>query len=251
MPLFCHNGKTYYFAHVPKCGGSAVEGYLRKRFGPLAFCDPGFLDQPEADRWSRTSPQHVDAATLARLFPPGFFAATFAVVRHPVARMRSEYQYDLALRGIPAPDLPFAVWLEQSLNLVTGAPFLRDNHLRPQIAFVPQDGCRLFRLEEGLEAIIPWLDEQTHSRAGPRKIPVAGPRGARGHVDVSPADIDRIAEHFRVDFEAFGYDPHDPAALLPMRTVRSGLDSRRMSGLRRMLGRWRDPELFGLSRNRS
>jgi len=40
MPIFRINDQLHYFAHVPKCGGSAVETYLTRRFGPLGFNEP-------------------------------------------------------------------------------------------------------------------------------------------------------------------------------------------------------------------
>ena len=36
MPLAHWNNCSIFFAHVPKTGGSSVEDYLIRRFGPLA-----------------------------------------------------------------------------------------------------------------------------------------------------------------------------------------------------------------------
>ncbi len=68
MPIIRADSKLIFFAHVPKCGGSAVQTYLNNRFGPLAFEDRRFLSVPERKRWSKTSPQHVDVETLNRMF---------------------------------------------------------------------------------------------------------------------------------------------------------------------------------------
>ena len=93
MPLVMTPAGPILFVHVPKCAGTSVEAYLTSVFGPLAFHDPQFNRVPESARWSRTSPQHADAATLDRLFPPGFLRASFAIVRHPVDRIVSVFRF--------------------------------------------------------------------------------------------------------------------------------------------------------------
>ena len=87
MPFFKAAQKIVYFAHVPKCGGSAVEDYLLARFGAVSFLDKNFFAQPASLHWTRSSAQHISADALVRLFPADFFDASFAVVRHPVDRL--------------------------------------------------------------------------------------------------------------------------------------------------------------------
>ena len=70
MPIFRIGDTLHYYAHVPKCGGSSVEAYLRTRFGSLAFLNTRYLDLPEQARWTRSSPQHMALADLHRLIPP-------------------------------------------------------------------------------------------------------------------------------------------------------------------------------------
>ncbi|MGV6848817.1 MAG: sulfotransferase family 2 domain-containing protein [Marinibacterium sp.] len=211
MPIARVAGKLIHFAHVPRCAGTSVELYLERRFGPLAFRDPAFGDG--AGRWSRTSPQHIAAADLARLFPEGFFDASFAVVRHPAARLQSVYLFQRDIEGRIGRTVSFAAWLKQ----VAGAPERFDNHARPMDDLVPQ-GATFFRFEEGLDRLVDWLDQKAGATAPDLVFPkkngyatrMAWAGRAPGPVPrLTPAAADRIAGTYGRDFDRFGYDP-DP-----------------------------------------
>ena len=111
MPIFKTVNKVIFFAHVPKCGGSSVEAYLKTRFGSLAFIDQDFYLLPSSRQWTRSSAQHIAINKLDRLFPADFFDASFAVVRHPVDRLVSEYHFQRdQLRKISQSE-SFSTWL--------------------------------------------------------------------------------------------------------------------------------------------
>lgn len=221
MPFFKAAGALVYYAHVPKCGGTAIAEYLRARFGPLAFHDNRHLRQPEAARWTRSSPQHIDAATLARLIPASFFAAAFTIVRHPVARAVSIYHFQQEVEhGIP-PGMGFSDWLAGLDPNAANDPFRHDNHIRPMTDLVPA-GAAVFHLEHGLDALIPWFDALTGTAEGPRAILPENVKGAHvksqtARARPGPADLERIARLYAADFARFGYDPADsqPRAAAP------------------------------------
>ena len=103
MPIFRVGDRLHYFAHVPKCGGSSVERYLRARFGALAFVDSRHLDRPAALRWSRSSPQHLALSDFRRLVPSEWISSSFAVVRHPQNRLISAFRFQVEVeRSIAA-----------------------------------------------------------------------------------------------------------------------------------------------------
>ena len=209
MPIARADDKMIYYAHVPKCAGSAVEDYLAARFGPLAFRDTGHMRRPESRRWTRSSPQHVDRASLGRLFPPGFFDHVFAVVRHPVARLVSCWHFQLEVERSIASGITFSDWLLGIEDMWAEQPFAFDNHIRPMAEIVPE-GARIFHLEHGLDAIVPWLDSIAGTDAGPRTMPRTNERGAHGgkasaKLVPNPSDLALIARLYAVDFERFGY----------------------------------------------
>lgn len=208
MPFFRAGERVVYFVHVPKCGGTSVEEYLQSRFGPVAFLNNRFMDLPEAARWSRTSPQHIDRETLAQLFPDGFFDAAFAVVRHPVARILSTYHFQVAVEKRVPPGLAFADWLRQQVAARERDPFLIDNHFRPQMDFLPE-GCAIFHLEHGLDALVPFLDALAGSEDGARFIGHVNRREAGRSREAVPRaeDLALIAEIYAADFAGLGYLP--------------------------------------------
>ncbi len=211
MPIARISGLLIYFAHVPKCAGSAIERYLIQRFGPLAMRDPRFtLDGP---RWSKSSPQHIDVQALRRLFPEGFLDGGFAVVRHPVDRLRSLFLFQRDAEETIPKDMTLRDWLDALPTHWQADPFYLDNHPRPMDALVPKD-CTVFRLEDGLQAVVQWLDEVAGADDGPREIAsvnsyvekVEHAGGTIGPAPVIAADcLERISEIYAADFERFGY----------------------------------------------
>lgn len=205
MPFFRASEKLIYFAHVPKCAGTAVERYLRERFGAVGFVDEHFFSLPNSLQWSRSSAQHVPVNILDRLFPAEFFDASFAVVRHPVDRLVSEFHYlrDHLLRIDPSES--FSSWISQIDGAVRANPWIYDNHLRPMTEMVPV-GATVFRLEDGLERIIPYLDALVgYSDQSLRFDRVLTRDESIPKVIATAADIAVIERLYQEDFEFFGY----------------------------------------------
>lgn len=221
MPIFKAGSKLVLYAHVPKCGGSSVSQYLTQRFGLIAFNDKRYLRHSSETRWSRTSPQHVDALSLSRMFPDGFFDASFTIVRHPVARLISAYHFQLEVENRIPSETGFSDWLEDVSELMSEDPFTYDNHVRPMDEIVPE-GSMVFHMEHGLDGLVPWFDALSGDRAAPRSMPMRNKRGAQagapaagGTVTPSEWDLVRISELYAADFKRFGYRIEDKAPLNP------------------------------------
>lgn len=236
MPVFRIGNALHYFAHVPKCGGSSVEAYLRRRFGSLAFLDTRHLDLPEAARWTRSSPQHVPAAAFHRLIPPDWIASSFAVVRDPVKRLVSAFQYQVEVEGTVAPLWSIDEWFDDWLGRAEAEPFLYDNHLRPQSQIVPE-GATVFRLEDGLDALVAHLDRLAGDANGPRRIPKENVRRKAMAPDAerlipSAATLARVASFYAEDYRRFGYAAETGAGAAP-----APAPARAVSGRRGVIGR--------------
>ena len=96
---------------------------------------------------------------ILTLFGDGFFDHSFAVLRDPVERLKSEYRHRAkraASLGKQIDD--FDTWAPRVLKRSLRKPYLFDNHIRPQSEFV-FPGMRLFRFEDGLEPVFDWIDE--------------------------------------------------------------------------------------------
>ncbi|APX14366.1 sulfotransferase family 2 domain-containing protein [Tateyamaria omphalii] len=215
MPIFRIGSDLGFFAHVPKCAGSSIETYLAERFGPLAFVDRAFREQSGPQRWTKSSPQHLPVSALERLFPPGFFACSFAVVRDPVDRLRSAFQVQRDVIGRIPRKTSFGAWLTTVEDAHASKPWYLDNHARPMDDLVPEEAV-IFRLEDGLEPVVAWLDAQAGNADGPRQIGTQNTRAdifASRTQDLPPrppvrkADRVAVARIFARDYARFGYDP--------------------------------------------
>lgn len=203
MPLFRVGTKIAFFCHVPKCAGTAVSRYIEARFGPVAFLDAAYL--AIRDPWNKTSPQHISADDLKHLFPDNFFDASFAVVRHPVSRIISEYHFCRDREKSIPENLSFSNWLKNIPELYSGSRWVLDNHLRPMCEIVP-NGSLVFKLELGLERVVSFLDELANDQSGPRTVERTLERPETVEVAVpSQEDVALIEKFYSRDFDRFEY----------------------------------------------
>jgi hypothetical protein len=208
MPIIKTHSKLIYFAHVPKCGGASVDEYLIKRFGSqnIGFLDSRFSNADHVNGWNKTSPQHITYVHRQQIMPDAIFDHQFAVVRHPMNRVISMFKFNgRRLRG-----QTFTSWLLGLERLRKENPYYLDNHPRPSIEIVPP-GAKVFKLEDGLDAILPWVDKILGS-LDPNNLKIA-------HVNKSPqqapdvvfndGDVEMVYELYKKDYRHFGYKRDD------------------------------------------
>jgi hypothetical protein len=239
MPLFRVNGQIHYYAHVPKCAGSAVENYLKERFGPLAFVNTRFNDLPATDRWTKSSPQHIAYGDMRLLIPDDWIASSFAVVRHPLKRLVSSFLFQAEKEKSVPEGWGIDEWVDAFLATARDNPFQSDNHLRPQTQLVPGNAT-VFRMEEGLHPLVAHLDLIANDRFGPREIAhvnEAKTRQDSGRNTVpSKATLDKVIAYYAIDFRRFGYDPESVTLSAP-RAVEPAGGSGLLSRVAARLGR--------------
>ena len=218
MPIVQIAHTLIYFAHVPRCAGSSVENYLHGRFGALGFLDRGYLQTVSDQHWNKSSPQHVTVAALDRMLPPAFFAARFAVVRHPALRLRSVFLYQRDVEETLPADLDFSNWLRTLPGQRQRDPFQFDNHLQPMSELVPPDS-RIFQLEQGLDPLVRWLDKRAeassphqleHINSHVDRVQTLGKTPRGDTPKLSPRDLAFISGMDALDFERFGYTTELP-----------------------------------------
>ena len=211
MPLVRSGETTIYFAHCPKAGGTSVEHYLESRFGMIEL-----IDRRWDDVWKniartrpmiKSSPQHMRWEDACRILesPP---THVFTVVRDPVRRMVSEYNFHAAAshrrRRRVAQKLGFSAWLHMVLASYRHAPHIFDNHLRPQVEFFPSD-AQVFRLEDGFDPLVKWLDEIAPETRGPHRFE----HKQKSRIDrvstIKEEDRALIEKVYATDFGALGY----------------------------------------------
>lgn len=155
MPIAEIAGKRIFLAHIPKTGGSSLEAWMAEA-GRLRWRGGKPLDG------MRVSPQHMHAALYEPLLAELQIDLCFAVLRDPLARLMSEYRYrkrQVVRKGLrEMPD--FERWARRALRKAGEDRCFLDNHIRPQADFL-HEGMRLFRFEDGLDAVFDWLEAQT------------------------------------------------------------------------------------------
>jgi len=213
MPFFKTGAKLVYYAHVPKCGGSAVE-----HFSPCAkmrrFGGGTFHPRPRRSNGLRGHRLYGAGrgATLVQNIAPTY------QVRHPVARVVSAYHFQMEEEGRISKNVSFSDWLEDLGEAHAENPYAYDNHLRPMNDIVPE-GAHVFYLEHGLDALVPWFDDLLGNKTAPRAIHRINERSSGGEkVQPSTADLAQIERVYSADFERFGYKVGDklPAAPAPV-----------------------------------
>lgn len=194
MTLMKCKGKLFYFAHIPKTGGSSVEFAMRQAGAKRALHYHKRLDYLQCNL------QHMHAELFDIFVPPGFYKRGFCVTRHPIARLVSEYYWRQSLDHVKHP---FDKWVRVQMKAYAKNPFIMDNHFRPQHEFVGKK-IEVFRFEDGMPQIMEaisdmtglTLDPQTHRRKGGEKAPLTW----------SPETRLSVLDFYEKDFEAFGYD---------------------------------------------
>lgn len=198
MPLLCTNGKTVFFSHIPKTGGTSVQNYLLNRFGPLLMLGRNHPDP--RGRSVITSAAHFSALDLEELLPENL-AWSFAIVREPAERLKSEYRFQQGKSR--ASQLSFSTWLRVMISAARREPRIYENHIRPQVDFLPK-GAVAFRLEDGIDAFIPHLDEIVGKKNENIKIEHLLTSKALP-ITLTRQDARIISEYYAEDYKRFGY----------------------------------------------
>lgn len=202
MPVYRIGSKTVLFIHIPKTAGMAMHAHLAAH-GPAA------MHKRIASKTGGAGLRHQDASGLQNILLPEMIDYAFMVVRHPVARLVSEYRYQGRLSMMHLSKLHmlnFDLWLRAALwraqrNI---AAF---EHFRPQVGYECFD-CEVFRYEDGLDRVMQAVSRVTgvDIPAQTRPENVSVPRA----ISVSQTSIDLIARTYAADYERFGYDLAPP-----------------------------------------
>lgn len=201
MPFMQIGNQRVLFVHIPKTGGTSVTRWMQGLARVRLHCDT----QPEG---LKVTAQHLTWTDIDAMWGRDDFDYVFTVVRNPFSRMASEFgmRQKLRAQGFFGGSLHFSAWLERALIDTRNNANHFDNHMRPQWTFV-SDHMRIFRFEDGMDRILrqvsadlglPAPETVPHalSSKGPERTPLVWDR----------ADILRMREFYRQDFEQFGYD---------------------------------------------
>ena len=131
------------------------------------------------------------------------------VVRNPYQRLVSEYNW--IFREVSTEERPeYSQWVINSIAIAEQDPYYLDNHLRPMIDFLDVGHpARIFRLEDGLQAIIEFYLQPVESMLN---ITVAHNKKAslfkykNDNPVLNEQALHLVNRFYRDDFIAFDYD---------------------------------------------
>jgi len=211
MPLAICGDKHIFFAHVPKSGGSTVEDYLTRRFGPLSANDIHSRRRTPF-RGLINSATHLTASDL-REFIPQHVDLCFSFVRDPLKRIQSEYRWQAGASR--ASRLSFSTWLRIVLLAARTEPRLYDNHIRPQVELVP-DQAVVFRLEDGFESMVHHIDQIVGQPETPIHLGhLKNTNQAKADIVLHRQDVALIRQFYAADYRRFDYPLPEPSDYPP------------------------------------
>ena len=211
MPIFRYKSKIGYFSHIPKCGGSSIEDYAYDNGMELGLIDRVYRSRDINTKWNMTSPQHVDGASVAKMFSPSFFEIYFAVVRHPIKRLESAFKHQKFFARYVETGDSLSDFVKKELQENAMMIGYCDNHFLPQTRFIiPNCTYKLFKLEAGLGKVKSYIDSEffgqtqelqmTHSNKGKAKQFI---QSVDLTLDAEAKEI--VMEIYQKDFEKFNY----------------------------------------------
>ena len=208
MPLYQfrkgETEKTFLFIHVPKTGGTAIETYFRG-IGLAGYFDPPTYMPVRP--YLKVPPAHYDYGVLKRLYNLDSLYS-FAVVRHPVRRMVSEYKWAMekSTASETLSKMDFGQYLRFMFDQFKRDDNVASGHFKPQVRFVGDKVSKIFKYEAGLDNIVTHVLRDVGLRFdGQAKLPRVN-HSARKTVDVSSDDLKLIREFYAEDYSVFGYE---------------------------------------------
>jgi len=214
MPIFSKSGKNILFIHIPKSAGSSVEKIGKNCGWFESFSVRG---KPLSDiAYYKASLQHLHADVLGQLFFLEKFDAIFTIVRNPFDRFKSEYywQKSQSITTLNAND-----WIADTLARYEKYNHIYDNHIRPQIEFIPRCGdVEVLKLEDdGVKYAANIFNRLAPSSLGwgvwrnvLRSIKsknIAEKKSVKDPVIelIFQKEQKKIVDFYKADFEAFSY----------------------------------------------
>jgi hypothetical protein len=206
MTILSKDGHTILFLHIPKCGGSSVV----ETFRAAGYETELEIRGKPIRSFMRTTPQHLTCSDLRSMVRFDQIDRVFAVVRHPVDRLLSEYRWTHR-ESEPGSIPDVNKWLSDNLAIATDDITYQDNHFRPMVDFFePGIPVEIFPIEHSLNAICSYYlstsDQAPASKAKHLKDSRTFPNARKlAEAKLSAESLALIHKFYAQDFLAFGY----------------------------------------------
>ena len=206
MPIYSlSNGArrlNLLFVHVPKTGGTAIDHFFRR----IGFSEHFGRENRAVRPVMICPPQHYDYNLLNRLIDLDTVDFSFAIVRHPLARIISDYKWAMTQSTMADEKMSFGDWLDECFRSFEKDEYFLANHIKPQSKFIGPKIKRVFKYEEGLDHIISTVLSETDVRLPGKVVLPKINTSSDVAVAVSEDDKAKIRDFYADDFETYGYD---------------------------------------------
>lgn len=169
MPIFKRGDTKIFFSHIPKTGGTYITSSFIDSGFEVCLTDCKIFDSSTIDNslkeciTLKTSPQHIHRDQVRMIIQRENINANFTVVRHPVDRLVSEFNFRMSAKykghvypGEGSASVVFDEWVDQIFAKYQNNNYILDNHIRPQNEFILHDTI-IYKLEHGYEDICKQL----------------------------------------------------------------------------------------------
>jgi len=212
MPIFRTINKDILFVHIPKAGGTSVEKFFHANQFAVLFIDhAGTKNQymSSLNNLTKCSPQHMHGDLLKSYFDLSKFSSIFMMVRHPLDRIVSEYNYRMKIAKVEKKkSVEINTWINETIQAYSSDPYIHDNHLRPQWHFL-LDNCKIFKLEDSMNSKwVESVEKYCNIKFSIREVKVFFSSGLPTRdigSKLSRATFDLIYKFYEKDFEVFKY----------------------------------------------
>ena len=210
MPILKKDNKIIYFSHIPKCGGMAIEKYCKDVGIEISFIDNGYNSISSKNIWNNTSPQHIDNFSFGRLFPEKFFLDYFTVVRNPIDRLVSAFNFGKYVVKNIEKSKKFLDFIDEDLDVCSKQINFYDNHFLEQNKMIVNIGkSKIFKIENGLINVKEYIDEIFFNEPLKMKIKTVN-KGKKlrnkNENDLNDIYKNKIYKIYKKDFNLFDYD---------------------------------------------
>lgn len=203
MPLFTKDSRSIVFVHIPKTAGTSVESHFRANGWSMSFWSYA------RDEGRVASDQHLLYSELAARIPGMDEMYSFAIVRHPIKRLISEWRWQRWHQKRFKDTL--SEFVRRVADSLATDKVYWDNHWRPQSDFLAPGLdriCKLEDLERDYPVVIaesgagfdPLLPHENRSKTLFQKY-----LHWRFKNDLTDEDLKIVSEVYAEDFESLGY----------------------------------------------
>jgi len=190
MSFFFSSEHVIYHSHIPRTAGASVREWLNKESLPVR----GFSGYKSPCALQH---RHLGDKSLAEDFKHYDPDVFFAVIRHPVERLKSFWKMKYGNEEFVNPTSDFHLFVVNAIELQNRESYHENNALRQQVEFV-DDRFELFAQEE-VAHIQFWL--QSVLKMSLRKFPDDKHNRTAFDFTVKGETREIIESHYRADLE--------------------------------------------------